>query len=86
MRRTTETTAPRELAFRAAGGVEVALLWWERQGSLTVSVVNRPAGYAFGLDVGDADPLDVFHHPYWYAAARSVQYVTAPPDVAAATM
>ena len=65
-------TAPRELAFRIADGIEVSLLWYEDSGALIVTVVDLRGGHAFALPVGDENPLDVFHHPYWHAAQRSL--------------
>lgn len=61
---------PRELAQRAANGIEVTLLWWPARGELTVAVVEQGVG-RFEVPVGDAPPLDVYHHPYAYAAVRS---------------
>jgi hypothetical protein len=69
-------TIPRELAFRLTDGIEVALLWQEETGELTVSVVDSRHGHAFAVPVGSDNPLDVFYHPYWHAAQRSIE--TAP--------
>jgi hypothetical protein len=60
----------RELAHRTTDGLEVSLLWNADDGSLTVSVVDTRLGQAFELPVGDASPLEVFHHPFAYAARR----------------
>jgi hypothetical protein len=64
-------TAPRELAFRLTEGIEVSLLWYEGSDQLVVSVLDLRTGQVFALFVGDENPLDVFHHPYWYAAQRT---------------
>lgn len=67
-----------ELSSRLASGVHVALLW--RQSDNTVAVVvNLPNGERFRVHVDTTDnPLDVFHHPYAYAAHRRVDHL--PPE------
>lgn len=65
---------PRELAYRASDGVEVSLFWTKLDDSLTVLVTNSRTGEAFELPVGDDKPLEVFNHPYGYAASRGVGY------------
>lgn len=71
----------RELARRTSYGIDVSLEWCTREACLRVSVVNEAAGSAFELVVGDADPLDVFNHPYAYAAYRGIE----PAPAAAGT-
>jgi len=69
----TESSATRELAHRATDGVEVALLWYPSNDVVSVQVVDAKAGEAFELVLGEGDrPLDVFHHPYAYAALRGL--------------
>jgi hypothetical protein len=65
----TSCSWPRELAFRSFGGVEVALLWRRDDDELTVAVVDLNAASSFAIAVHGADPMDVFHHPFVYAAA-----------------
>lgn len=61
----------RELNSRSGNGVEVALLWQQRDNTAVVAVVDHHSGEAFMLDVHDGDnPLDMFHHPYAYASSR----------------
>jgi hypothetical protein len=62
----------RELAFRAQNGIEVTLLWWAEDDRLAVSVVDQASGGAFVVPVGAERPLDVFQHPYAYAARQAV--------------
>jgi hypothetical protein len=57
----------RELAQRSNDGIEVALLWSPATDTLTVTVVEGD-GESFDVAVGDAPPLDVYYHPYAYAA------------------
>ena len=59
-----------ELAHREAGGTHVALLWSREDARLTVSVVGAGQDDSFELDAADASALDVFYHPYAYAARR----------------
>ena len=63
----------RELARRTAFGLDVSLDWCAAQSVLFVSVVDSAANSAFELVVGDEDPLDVFNHPYAYAAFRGLE-------------
>jgi hypothetical protein len=58
----------KELAYRENDGVAVALLWHSTTDSLTVSVVDLRNEDGFQLRVDPADALEVFNHPYAYAA------------------
>jgi hypothetical protein len=60
----------RELAFRAQDGLEVTLYWNELDNQLTVVVLDHKIEDAFVIRVQDEPPLDVFHHPFAYAARR----------------
>ena len=63
----------RELDSRSSDGIDVRLLWREHDDQVFVTVLDTRTGEMFCLDVRDgARPLDVFHHPYAYAAARRV--------------
>jgi len=66
----------RELAQRTSDGIEVTLLWSPADGRLTVSVADGRYGEAFVLDAAADEALDVFNHPYAYAAHRGVDYET----------
>jgi hypothetical protein len=61
---------PRELAHRTSDGLEVSLLWRRRDNRVSVSVYDSKTGEGFELPVEDHKPLEVFHHPYAYAAFR----------------
>ena len=69
----------KELAYRENDGVAVALLWHSRTNALSVSVVDRRTEDAFELPVDAKDALDVFEHPYAYAAFRGVDTLAAGP-------
>lgn len=58
----------RELAHRRSCGIDVRLIWDPAGDDLTVEVRDGEAA-AIVVDVGERAPLDVFRHPYAYAAA-----------------
>ena len=60
---------PKELASRHSGSIEIALLWSRRTQRAAVAVRDDATGERFELVIGpDDDPLDVYEHPYAYAA------------------
>src|SRR5690349_3639814 len=63
-----------ELASRASNGIEVALLWNRRADELRVCVSDTRTGAYFELAAESDNALDVFHHPYAYAASRGIAY------------
>jgi hypothetical protein len=57
-----------ELAARTAAGLEVALLWDERERRLTIVVADWRTGESFAIAAADGrEALDAFYHPYAYA-------------------
>jgi len=65
----TMEDVPQELATRRMGGIEVVLLWSGRTGRALVTVHDEGTGERLAVPVREADcALDVFHHPYAYAA------------------
>jgi hypothetical protein len=67
------TTLIHELDRRVNDGIEVRLLWCEKNGRVLVTVDDSKTGDAFSLEVGLHErALDVFHHPYAYAAWRRI--------------
>ena len=71
----TTATDIRELDQRTADGVEVALLWHASRDYLSVVVSDTKAGEAFELVLDERDDaLDVFNHPYAYAAQRGLDF------------
>jgi hypothetical protein len=59
----------RELDHRRTDGIDVWLLWREDDNQVLVSVADDKTGDRFTIEVRAGDkPLDVFHHPYAYAA------------------
>jgi hypothetical protein len=62
----------RELAERDRCGVSVTLHWDNATGSLSVSLRDTRTGEAFDLEANETNALDVFQHPYAYAARCQV--------------
>jgi hypothetical protein len=63
------TQITRELDSRTADGINVRLLWHPSEDRASVAVTDTKTGEAFELPVRDGErALDVFHHPYAYAA------------------
>ena len=67
-------TEHEELANRESNGIRVSLMWSRDDDSVKVSVYDASTDSAFEVEVGDASPLDVFNHPFAYAAFRDVDY------------
>ncbi len=66
--------SPRELNSRINDGILVRLLWCETDGSLAVAVDDRRTGDSFTIPVREGQSaLDVFHHPYAYAASPGIR-------------
>ena len=68
----TTETQPIELDFRAQDGVEVSLLWQPATDVVLVEVRDERLGGSFQLVVDADEALDVFRHPFAYAAFRGV--------------
>jgi hypothetical protein len=66
----------RELDRRTGDGIEVRLLWCQNDSRVTVAVTDTKTGEAFELPVREGErPLEVFHHPYAYAARPQDRHV-----------
>lgn len=65
----TRRSGRRELAHRRNCGIDVRLMWDPAGDDLTVEVRDGDAPAALVVPVGGRPPLDVFRHPYAYAAA-----------------
>ena len=71
----------RELAHRVADGLEVSLLWHERENLVSVALFDSKTGDSFELVLGENEnALAAFHHPYAFAAHRGIDYATRPRD------
>jgi hypothetical protein len=70
-----DDAAVRELDSRTSDGIHVRLLWHSGHRHVSVAVHDTRTGDAFELTVRDGDrALDVFHHPFAYAARRPASY------------
>jgi hypothetical protein len=66
---THSTHTLRELDQRVSDGIDVRLLWRPEDDRALVAVSDAKTGESFTIEVGaDQRALDVFHHPYAYAA------------------
>ena len=65
-------TSTAELAYRENDGLEVSLLWSKSCRRLTVVVSDWRAAHSFELTAHPENALDVFHHPYAYAALQGI--------------
>jgi hypothetical protein len=69
----SDRTTVRELQTRVSDGLHVSLLWCQRDARVWVAVTDTKTGDAFSVPVRDSDrALDVFQHPYAYAASQGV--------------
>jgi hypothetical protein len=57
-----------ELDDRSADGIEVSLLWSRITNQLKVAVEDSRSGQSFEVHAPADKALDVFRHPYAYAA------------------
>jgi len=60
-----------ELAHRTSNGLDVSLLWSRRTGRLTVAVTDLRTEASFTVDAPRHSALDVYHHPFAYAATSA---------------
>ena len=78
----SRTQITRELDRRTGDGIEVRLLWCQDDGRVTVAVSDTKSGVAFQLPVREGErALDVFHHPYAYAARRGIGVSQSRPPI-----
>jgi hypothetical protein len=83
MSATTEHATFTELDQRSTDGLEVTLRWHPSTNVVSVAVRDTKSAEAFELVVRDGDDaLDVFHHPFAYAASRHATREVALPVAA----
>jgi hypothetical protein len=67
------STSMCELHCRVSDRIEVRLMWCREDDRLWVAVNDDRKGESFQLRVADGErAMDVFHHPYAYAAHHGV--------------
>ncbi len=64
-----ESDLLQELAHRSTNGIEVSLLWSRQSDTVSVFVADGRSGNTLRIDARRDNALDVFNHPYAYAAA-----------------
>ena len=79
-----QTKSTRELDHRSNDGLEVTLLWEAETNRVKVSVFDAESGDDFEIEVDPAKALDVFHHPYAYAASSGVHFAGRTRSLVAA--
>ena len=63
-----------ELAHRTGDNLAVSLLWRQADNRLRVVVTDTTAPREFELDAHPENALDIFYHPFAYAAFRGLDY------------
>ena len=66
------TTHIEELARREGGGIQVSLFWSREDNTLSVVVRDNRTSDEFSIAAEPAEAMDVFRHPFAYAARRRV--------------
>jgi len=66
--RTEKEHVVTELARRTSNGLDVSLLWSPHTGRLVVAVTDLRTDRSFAVDAPSHRALDVYHHPFAYAA------------------
>jgi hypothetical protein len=66
-----------ELTSRLSNGITVSLFWNRKDDSLKVVVLDTSTESEFELEVGDEPALEVFNHPFAYAAFRGIEEADA---------
>jgi hypothetical protein len=70
-----------ELDHRSNDGIDVSLLWNRSDGELVVLLCDTKADEVLELEAAPERALDVFHHPYAYAAFRGLDLGAAAERV-----
>jgi hypothetical protein len=76
---TTGLTERRQLAHRTNDGIDVTLFWSKASNRVTVSVFHARSATALEFEVGGADALDAFNHPYTYATTSGARHIDYAP-------
>jgi hypothetical protein len=73
---TSESNERRELAHRAANGIDVRLFWSQPANRVTVEAYDSRADEVIEFEVEPDAALEAFNHPYGYAATCRVRITT----------
>jgi hypothetical protein len=70
-----------ELMSRESSGITVRLLWSRTTNLVTIAVADAGSDECFELVLDEHEPaLEVFNHPFAYAAARGLEFRTRRPE------
>jgi hypothetical protein len=76
-----------ELDTRTTDGIDVRLLWHRAEDRVSVTARDVRSGATVEIEVRDhARALDVFHHPYAYAAFHGVEPRVEEPRLLTPTL
>ena len=76
-----------ELDTRTTDGIDVRLLWHRAEDRVSVTARDVRSGATVEVEVGDHErALDVFHHPYAYAAFHGVEPRVEEPRLLTPTL
>ena len=79
----TSSNTIHELTQRRNDGIDVTMFWDSATDRVTVAVNDRKAGEVFDILVAPGErALDVFNHPYAYAAAGDRKRPSAMAEAA----
>jgi hypothetical protein len=74
-----------ELDSRTNDGIHVRLMWSQDEDHVVVAVDDAKTGDSFVVSVqSDESAMDVFHHPYAYAAWHRIPTRSTVPALAVA--
>jgi hypothetical protein len=73
---TAESNERRELAHRAANGIDVRLFWSKPANRVTIEAYDSRADEVIEFEVEPDAAIEAFNHPYGYAATRRVRITT----------
>jgi hypothetical protein len=76
-------TPRRELAHRCADGIDVTLLWWSVDDSVSVRVFDHESGRSYEIPARRDQAMNAFHHPFVYAALEQLHAQQASLPAAA---
>ena len=81
------TDALRELDHRWNDGIDVRMLWRQHDDRVVVAVDDEKTGARFSIEVPvGGDALDVFQHPFAYAAWHRIDTHSEASDVTATAL
>ena len=82
---TSTTSTLRELAYRRNDGLDIRLVWNPATDRVAVALHDAKTGEGFEVEVGPGErAMDVFHHPFAYAAFRDAARRRSPQYAEAA--